>query len=151
MKKTLPKAFVPPHEMLSLPKETPVLLAFSGGADSASLLDMLSVSCKECGAPLYAAHLDHMIRKDEHERDRLFCQKAAENYGIRLFTECADIPAIAKENGQSEELAAREVRYSFFLKIMREYSIPILVTAHNADDNLETLIFNPTRGGGARE
>ena len=150
MKKALPKAFVPPHEMLSLPKETPILLAFSGGADSVSLLHMLTISCKESGAPLYAAHLDHMIRKDEHERDRLFCQKTADSYGITLFTECADVPALAKESGESEELAARNARYDFFMRIMEEHSIPILVTAHNADDNLETLILNMTRGGGLR-
>ena len=150
MKKTLPKAFVPPHEMLSLPKDTPVLLALSGGADSASLLSMLAISCKESGAPLYAAHLDHMIRENEHERDRALCEKLAKNYGVTLFCECVDVPALAREAGESEELAARNARYAFFERIMREHSIPILVTAHNADDNLETLLLNLTRGSGLR-
>ena len=150
MKKALPKGFIPPHEMLSLPKDTPVLLAFSGGPDSAALLSMLAISCEASGAPLYAAHLDHMIRKDEHERDREFCRRTAESYGISFFCESADIPSIAKARGESEELTARNARYAFFERIMREHSIPILVTAHNADDNLETLLLNLTRGSGLR-
>jgi tRNA(Ile)-lysidine synthetase-like protein len=111
---------------------------------------MLVDHCKKNGAPLYAAHVDHLIREDEHGRDRDFCRRLCESYGVRLFVLEADVPTIAAESGESTELAARRVRYEYFAKIMAENSIPLLCTAHNADDNLETLIFNLTRGTGLR-
>ena len=146
----LPVGFTPPHLLAGMPKDTPVLLAFSGGPDSSALLSMLKRSCDLYGAPLFAAHVDHLIRSDEHQRDLDFCKKTAEALGIELFTLTEDVPSIAKESGESLELAARRVRYSFFDKIMKEKGIPILATAHNADDNLETLLLNLTRGCGLR-
>ena len=142
--------FRDPHALAGLDGKEPILLALSGGADSAALLTMLADHCKKNGAPLYAAHVDHMIREDEHGRDRDFCRRLCEGYGVRLFVLEADVPAIAAESGESTELAARRVRYEYFAKIMAENSIPLLCTAHNADDNLETLIFNLTRGTGLR-
>ncbi len=150
VKTLLPEGFTPPHLLAGLPASTPVLLAFSGGPDSSALLSMLKASCDICGAPLFAAHVDHLIRKDEHQRDLDFCKKTAESLGVELFTLTENVPSIAKEGGESLELAARRVRYAFFDKIMKEKGIPILATAHNADDNLETLLLNLTRGCGLR-
>ena len=61
---------------------------------------------------------------------------------VQIFT----LPAIARETKESVETAARNLRYSFFDKIMRENNIPLLATAHNANDNLETMLFNLARG-----
>lgn len=146
----LPVGFTPPHLLAGMPEGTPILLAFSGGPDSSALLSMLKSSCDLFGAPLFAAHIDHLIRSDEHQRDLDFCKMTAEALGIELFTLTEDVPSIAKESGESLELAARRVRYAFFDKIMKEKGIPILATAHNADDNLETLLLNLTRGCGLR-
>ena len=151
MKKTnLPELFTPPHLLAGMPANTPILLAFSGGPDSSALLSMLKRSCDINGAPLFAAHVDHLIRKEEHQRDLDFCKRTAESLGVELFTLTADIPATSQKTGESLELAARRVRYDFFNKIMKEKGIPILATAHNADDNLETLLLNLTRGCGLR-
>lgn len=151
MKKTnLPEHFTPPHLLAGMPANTPILLAFSGGPDSSALLSMLKRSCDIHGAPLFAAHVDHLIRKEEHQRDLDFCKRTAESLGVELFTLTADIPATSQKTGESLELAARRVRYDFFNKIMKEKGIPILATAHNADDNLETLLLNLTRGCGLR-
>lgn len=149
-KTTLPEGFTPPHLLADMPAGTPVLLAFSGGPDSSALLSMLRHYCDLSGAPLFAAHVDHMIREDEHLRDLDFCKKAADELGVELFTLVEDVPAAAKESGESLELAARRIRYAFFDKIMKEQGIPILATAHNADDNLETMLLNLTRGCGLR-
>ena len=149
-KSSLPEGFRAPFELAGVPEASPVLLAFSGGPDSAVLLFMLTKYRELTGAPVYAAHIDHKIREDEHDRDREFCEKIAKQYGVKLFTLVADVPAIAKESGESLETAARRVRYDFFEKIMKENEIGILATAHNADDNLETVLLNLTRGSGLK-
>lgn len=144
------KLLTPPHVLSGLPQDTPVLLALSGGADSRALLSLLCEYCRTSGAPLYAAHVNHMIRGEDAVRDRDFCRGICRDMGVECFTLDCDVPAIARERGIGIEQAAREVRYEFFERLMREHSIPILATAHNADDVLETLIFNMTRGAGLR-
>lgn len=142
--------FTSPHSLASLPETTPVLLGLSGGADSRALLHLLAEHCKSCGAPLYLAHVNHGIRGDEAIRDRDFCASLAESYSLPCFILDADVPALAKEHGRGLEEEARAVRYEFFAEIMEKNSIPILATAHNSDDRLETLIFNLVRGSGLR-
>ncbi len=127
-----------------------ILLGYSGGADSSCLLHFLLTWCIENNARLYAAHINHGIRGDEALRDRDHCISQCKKLGIELFVLDADVPKIALECGKSLESAARDVRYEFFEKIMAEKSIPVLATAHNADDNLETLLFRLARGSGAR-
>ncbi|MBQ8207399.1 MAG: tRNA lysidine(34) synthetase TilS [Clostridia bacterium] len=127
-----------------------VLAAFSGGADSSLLLYLLRDWCAEKGVKLYAAHVNHGIRDGEAFRDRDFCLRICEKAGIEAFVLDADVPRIAVESGKSIESAARDVRYDFFAKIMAENNIPVLATAHNADDNLETLIFRLARGTALR-
>lgn len=65
------------------------MLAFSGGADSSALLDMLLRS----GFTVECAHLDHMIRGAEAERDREFCAEVCRERGVPIHTECVDVPA----------------------------------------------------------
>ena len=147
-KQKLPQGFISPHALAGLPDNTPILVAFSGGADSGALLDMTAKYAKRCGAKLYAAHVNHGIRGAEADRDEAFCKKTADKYGIEIFTLRADVPSIAEKQQKSIETAARDVRYEYFSKLMVEHDIPILCVAHNADDNLETIIFNIARGSG---
>lgn len=148
MSATLPKHFTSPHELSGFSSNTPILLGFSGGADSTALLHMLCIYGASTGAPIYAAHVHHGIRGEEADRDEEFCRSTAQSLGIPLFVHHADVPALAKEYGESVETTARRVRYRFFGELMREHSISILVTAHNANDNLETMLFNLIRGSG---
>jgi tRNA(Ile)-lysidine synthase len=129
-------------------EDTPILVGLSGGADSSALLHMLSVYREKCGAKIYAAHVNHGIRGAEADRDEEFCREYAGSLGVEIFVLRADVPSLAKERGESVETAARALRYSYFEQIMRENNIPILATAHNANDNLETVIFNIARGSG---
>lgn len=138
--------------LLSLHGSSPILVAFSGGADSRALFDITAKHCHENGSFFYAAHVNHGIRGDEAIRDRDFCVEIAKSCPEckEIFVLDADVPKMAAESGRSLETEARCARYDFFNKIMKEHGISILATAHNADDNLETLIFNLTRGSGAR-
>ena len=144
----LPKEFKAPHLLSKLKPDTPILIGLSGGADSSALLLMLKIYSEQSGAKIYAAHLNHGIRGAEADRDEQFCEKLARSLDIEFFSIKLNIPKIARESGESIESAARRERYDFFNRIMLERSIPILATAHNADDNLETVIFNLTRGSG---
>ena len=150
----LPQKFRDPHKASRLGENTSVLVALSGGADSTALLDMMCVCRESSGFRLCAAHINHNIRTEQYNneaaRDEDFCRELCKKLGVELFVLNADIPALSKECGESEETVARKVRYDFFSKVMREQNIKILLTAHNADDNLETQIFNLCRGCGAR-
>lgn len=121
-----------------------VTVALSGGADSMALLYGLLKLSEKLGITVDAAHLNHMIRGEEAERDTRFVKEQCEKLGVKLFCEYADIPAIAEKNGVSLELAARNARYEF----LRRVSSGLVATAHTASDNLETLLFNLTRGSG---
>ncbi len=127
---------------LSLDKERKYLLALSGGADSVCLFHLL----KNGGFTFSAAHVNHGIRGDEADRDEGFCRSLAKENRIEFHLLRADVPAIAKDSGESLEEAARRVRYDFFEQIMRGHEIPLLLTAHNADDNAETILLALTRG-----
>ena len=145
---SFPEGFSLPHDISGLAPDTPILVGFSGGADSGTLLHLLCRYSKMSGAKIYAAHVNHGIRGEEALRDEKFCKKAADSLGIDLFVLRANIPSLAKESGESIELCARRVRYEFFSSLMAKHGIPLLATAHNANDNLETLIFNLSRGSG---
>ena len=150
MKPETIKNFMLPGEMAELDPQTPILLAFSGGADSRALLHLLATASAREGFTLFLAHVNHGIRGEEAMRDQLFCEQVAGLYGLRLFTLQADVPKLAKEWGMGMEEAARRVRYRFFAELMEQESIPILVTAHHADDNLETVLFRLCRGSGTK-
>ena len=148
----LPRYFKDPHLIAGLPLDAPVLLALSGGADSTALLHLLCGLRKIVQFPLYAVHVNHGIRGEhfgnEALRDQLFCEELCRSVNVELTVEQVDVPTLAKNSGQSLETAAREARYSAFARIMQSKGIKILVTAHNADDNFETQLFNLCRGCG---
>lgn len=129
-----------------LKNQEKVTVALSGGADSMSLLYALCNLRKKLGIRVCAAHLNHNIRGEEAFRDQEFVKEQCEKLGIELFCETADVPKIAKKSGQSLELAARTVRYEFLERVSGGFAV---ATAHTASDNLETMLFNLTRGSGA--
>ena len=135
-----------PHKLAGVAPDAPMLLAFSGGADSMALLDMTQKEHPH--APILLAHVNHGIRGEEALRDRTFCEEIAKERGLDIAILDVDIPTLAKEKGQSIEEAAREVRYSFFADLMEKKAISLLLTAHHADDHLETILFRIARGTG---
>ena len=139
-------AYRSPFALAREAQNTPLLLGLSGGADSRLLLHLVAEECRSTGAPLHLCHVHHGIRGEEADRDERFCRDLADQYGLPLYVLHADVPALAKERSESIETVAREVRYDFFSRVMREQNIPLLLTAHNADDNLETVLFHLIRG-----
>lgn len=128
-----------------------VLVGFSGGPDSLMLLLFLLKYREECGDfPILAVHVNHMIRGAEADGDEQFSAKLCEGLGVEFVARRADVPALAKENGQSLEEAARNARYSIFKEIIESREELTLAVAHNADDNFETVIINMMRGSGTR-
>ena len=127
---------------LSLDRGKRYLLGLSGGADSVCLFHLLQTG----GYNFAAAHINHCIRGDEADRDEEFCRELCLEHGIEFYSVRLDVPSLARESGESLEEAARHVRYAFFEKVMRAEDIPVLLTAHNADDNAETLLLSLVRG-----
>ena len=122
------------------------IIGFSGGADSSALLHYLKDRCKN----LLAVHVNHMIRGEEAEQDQRTCCKTCEKYGIELVCVRVDIPTLSKERKKGIEETAREERYRIFGQIMHQHpEYKCIVTAHNANDNAETILFNLARGSGA--
>lgn len=133
--------FSPPHSMVNISPRAGVLLALSGGADSCALLHLLAADAAKSGYPLHTVHVHHGIRGTEADRDEQFCRALSAHYGLPIHVLRADIPALAKESGESYEMAGRRVRYDYFARVMREFNLELLATAHHADDNLETVLL----------
>ncbi len=118
-------------------------VGLSGGADSVCLAHILLNNKKKLGiAGLKAIHIHHGIRGEEADRDLEFCREFCEKNSIEFVFYKADIPAQAQKTGESIEECARRIRYGFF----EESGCDVIATAHNLNDNIETFIFNLTRG-----
>jgi tRNA(Ile)-lysidine synthase len=115
------------------------VVAVSGGVDSVTLLHMLTEKIPE---QLIVAHFDHGIRDDSRE-DAFFVRRLAEHYGVIFETKREDLGQAASED------MARIRRYEFLHSLAKKYDAAI-VTAHHADDAVETVAINLTRGTGWR-
>lgn len=123
-----------------------LLVAFSGGVDSAVLLSLLQKVCQEQSICLTAFHVNHMIRGEEAERDALFCQEFCKQRNIPFVCESVDVPAIAKIRKAGIEETARNERYRLLTKYAAKEGFSKIATAHNATDNTETVLFHLARG-----
>lgn len=125
-----------------------VLVALSGGADSVSLLDIMCKLKNELNITVGAAHLNHMIRGDEANRDEAYAAELCTRLSVPFYAERVDVPAIAKADGISEETAGRNVRYAFFERLCKKHGYTIIATAHNRNDRAETVLMRIIRGTG---
>ncbi|MBQ1222688.1 MAG: tRNA lysidine(34) synthetase TilS [Oscillospiraceae bacterium] len=123
-----------------------VLCAFSGGADSVAMTLILHENREALGIDVVAAHVNHMLRGAEADRDEEFCRCFCERHGIPFYPLRGDAAKLAAELGTGTEDAARTLRYSLLSGI----SADRIAVAHNADDNLETVVMRLARGGGTR-
>lgn len=147
MRKDPPTGYVPPHTLSGLAPDTPLAVAFSGGADSVALLHILKTWY--VGA-LFAIHVHHGIRGAEADRDADFCRALCARLDVPLAVVYADVPTLAAEGGMGLESAAREARYAALAKEMKQRNILLLATAHHADDQLETMLQHLLRGAGMK-
>ncbi|MBS1654693.1 MAG: tRNA lysidine(34) synthetase TilS, partial [Bacteroidetes bacterium] len=123
-----------------------LLLAVSGGLDSAVLAHL----CKLGDYDFAIAHCNFHLRGEDSNRDELFVKDLAAKYGVTFFSKEFDTNAIAKQNKKSIEETARDLRYNWFYELLKEQHFSYLLTAHHADDNIETVLMHFFRGTGIK-
>lgn len=126
-----------------------VLAAVSGGKDSMCLLHLLWRAQDSHDFILEAAVFDHQIRP-EAAGEAAFVQRWCQERDIPCHLGRDDVPRLARERGKGLEETARDVRYAFLERIASEVGASKIATAHNADDNAETLLLHLLRGSGLR-
>lgn len=139
-----------------IPPGSTVLCAVSGGADSVYLLSCLYFRRVSLGITLVAAHYNHHLRGEESDRDEQFVRDlVAQRFGpwtnvpgVELIVGHGDVAAEAKRRKQGIEETAREMRYAFLQETAQKLGGALIATAHNADDNAETLLLHLVRGTG---
>jgi len=119
-----------------------VLVAVSGGPDSMVLLDYFNKRFKN---RFIVFHLNHGIRKESIIDENVVRNYCVKN-GIDFFCEKIDAICIANKNRDNLENTARKKRYEFFLKYAKKYKCDLVATAHNMDENIETIMLNLIRG-----
>lgn len=126
-----------------------ILVALSGGADSVSLLLVLTELSGKYGFELLACHVNHMIRGEEADRDERFAEDLCKSLGIPYYCKKEDVPALSKKRKTGLEQTARDVRYEYFDSFIKNDLADLIATAHNAQDNAETVLMNLARGSGS--
>lgn len=127
-------------------KDERVLVALSGGVDSMALAELL----RRSGYDIAFAHCNFHLRGDESDGDERFVRDYAERVGVRLFVKHFDTTQYAENQKISIEMAARELRYSWFDELLKEKGFHKLAVAHHADDQIETFFINLLRGSGIK-
>ncbi|MBP3712822.1 MAG: tRNA lysidine(34) synthetase TilS [Bacteroidaceae bacterium] len=134
-----------------------VFIALSGGADSTALLLIM----KELGYRLQALHCNFHLRGEESNRDQAFAEELCRQNAVPLSVRHFETEAYAKQHGVSIEMAARDLRYSWFREELERFKIQdskcnteptdaFVAVAHHRDDQAETLLLNLLRGTGLR-
>ncbi|WP_345274878.1 tRNA lysidine(34) synthetase TilS [Flaviramulus aquimarinus] len=132
------------NKKLSFLKESKLLIAISGGIDSV----VLTYLCKELKLDISLAHCNFSLRGQESDADEDFVLQLAEDLDLEVFVQRFDTEQYAEGNKQSIQMAARELRYNWFSDLAEQLQFDYILTAHHADDNLETFLINFTRGTG---
>ncbi len=132
----------------ALSRESLVVLAVSGGADSMCLLHVLHVLSHTLHIRLHVAHLDHMLRGAESRKDAEAVTAYAGALGLPCTVAARDVLASAAASSCSLEETAREVRYSFLREVARHLGAEVVMTGHTRDDAVETVMLHILRGSG---
>ncbi len=129
---------------LSFLEESKLLIAISGGLDSVVLTQL----CHSLGLNFALAHCNFNLRGTESDGDEAFVSESADHLDVELFIQHFDTEVYAKNQKLSIQMAARALRYDWFSQLAHDLSFDYILTAHHADDNLETVLINLTRGTG---
>jgi len=124
-----------------------LLVGFSGGPDSVFCLHFLNKYRRKFRIDIGAVHVNHNIRKTSLN-DVEFCREFCSERNIKFFNESVDVLDFAKKSKLSAEEAGRELRYEIFEKTAKQNLFDKIITAHNLDDNAETVLLNLIKGSG---
>jgi tRNA(Ile)-lysidine synthase len=119
-----------------------ILLAVSGGIDSMAMLHLF----KEAGYTIGVAHCNFQLRGEASEIDEALVRDECKKMEVPFFVRKFDTQHYADENGLSIQIAARELRYTWFNELLKDNSYDVVATGHHFGDTMETIILNLTRG-----
>jgi len=125
-------------------KERKLLVAVSGGLDSVVLTHL----CHVLNLDITLAHCNFKLRGKESDEDENFVLELANKLDLEVVVESFDTETFANTEKLSIQMAARELRYDWFFNLAENLKFDDILTAHHADDNLETFLINLTRGTG---
>jgi tRNA(Ile)-lysidine synthase len=140
------KQFLNNCAKIGLNKQTKIVLALSGGLDSVALFHLFHLS----GFSFEVAHCNFNLRAEESDADEKFVIDLCASLNIPLHIKQFNTEAFAKDNGISIQMAARDLRYSWFEEIRESEQIDYIATAHHQDDQIETVLLNLSRGTGLK-
>jgi tRNA(Ile)-lysidine synthase len=132
------------NSKLSYLKSSKLLIAISGGIDSVVLTHL----CHKMGLNIALAHCNFNLRGKESDADEDFVLQLAEDLELEVFIESFETKSFAEDKNLSVQMAARELRYHWFSELSEQLNFDYILTAHHADDNLETFFINLSRGTG---
>lgn len=127
-------------------KKQKLLLAISGGIDSVVLAHLL----KKGGYQFALAHCNFKLRGKESDADEKFCLELAKKLSVKLYRTEFNTQDYCEEHKTNVQLAARKLRYDWFYELLKEHSFHYLLTAHHANDVVETFFINLLRGTGIK-
>ena len=122
----------------------PILLAVSGGVDSMVMLHVFH----SLGLNFGVVHCNFQLRGEASDRDEWLVRQTAVDLGVPFFVKQFDTKDFADENGISTQMAARDLRYTWFATLAAEQGYQGVATAHNLNDSVETALLNFVRGTG---
>lgn len=123
-----------------------LLIACSGGLDSVVLTHLI----KEINFEIALAHCNFSLRGKESDGDEMSVIGLANQLEIPVFVETFDTKKYAEDHKISTQMAARDLRYTWFAEILKDFKYDYLLTAHHLDDDLETFFINLSRGTGIK-
>jgi len=132
------------YSNFSFLEKSKLLVAVSGGLDSMVLVYL----CQKLDLNFSLAHCNYKLREIESNYDEDFIKSYAKTNSIELFTTSFDTNSYASLTKQSIQMAARKLRYEWFELLQEQHGFDFVLTAHHADDNLETFLINLSRGTG---
>jgi tRNA(Ile)-lysidine synthase len=127
-----------------------VLVGCSGGVDSVALLFVLREISHDFHFELGIAHVNHLLRGEESERDEDFVKGLADRFSIHYYAKKVDVKDEARKTGKSLQHAGRDIRYRFFYEIANQLHFNKIAIAHNLDDQVETFLLRVIKGTGIR-
>ena len=136
---------------LSLPdSNATIVVAVSGGADSATLLFALDelINADKLKITILVAHLNHKLRGARSDDDARWVRRIAKKLGHDVIVASADVKTMAAKSRDNLEQAARRARYDFLQKVASRKKAIAIVTGHTMDDQAETVLMNLLRGSG---
>ena len=135
--------YIAKHNLLT---DGTYLVALSGGADSVCLFRMML----SLGYRVEAVHCNFRLRGEESDRDELFCESLCRDFDVKLHKVHFDTKEYAVLHKVSIEMAARELRYTYFEQLRKSIDASGILVAHHRDDSIETVLLNLVRGTGIR-